>query len=164
MAFVVLPVFAFVLSIAAGNPMDYLSLMVLAMGSLLAVLVGVGTACRDLRGGVETFWRSRPIDARRWLLVKYLIGLFVLQIIYLLALCAHVGVVAFLDRQFNDIFVIPLLFNRFSLVLIYSVAFVLGCLVRQAVPRAILSLAAVLLIYFLPVLIPAAGWLEPPTP
>ncbi|TWT87219.1 ABC-2 family transporter protein [Pseudobythopirellula maris] len=39
-----------------------------------ALIVGVGAFHEDLSRGVNEFWRSRPIDAGRWFVVKFLAG------------------------------------------------------------------------------------------
>jgi ABC-type transport system involved in multi-copper enzyme maturation permease subunit len=47
-----------------------------------------------------------------------------------------------------------LIFHSFTLLTIYSIAFLLGCLVREAAKAAVLAIMATLLLYFLPVLVP----------
>jgi hypothetical protein len=49
--------------------------------------------------------------------------------------------------------------HSFTLVLIYSVSFLLGCLVRHTANAGILSIGALLLIYFLPVVLGPLEWL-----
>jgi hypothetical protein len=50
--------------------------------------------------------------------------------------------------------------HTLALAFIYSVAFLLGCLVRDAARAAILSFGVVLLVYFLPVVVRPLGWLS----
>ena len=45
------------------------------LGGLLAVVVGVAAGCRDMRGRVSDFWRSRPVTLGSWLSARYLAGL-----------------------------------------------------------------------------------------
>lgn len=160
--FIALPVFGSVLNAGGGQ----LLLTTLGLGAFFAVLVAVGLTCRDLSGGVATFWRSRPIGVGRMLGVKYAVGLVVVLFIHAGALLTQLAVSSYLrvsawggtDTQTSA--QAALLYHSFSLVLIYSASFLLGCLIRQAVQASILALAAVLLIYFLPVLLPGLGGLS----
>ncbi len=129
-AFVVLPLFASVMSVW----MDYLTMMA-SLLPLLAVLMGVGTACRDLRG-VETFLCSWPIDARRWVAVKYITGLLVVLSIHALALGAQIALTDFLFGGLNGDAVATLIYNSFTLALTDSVAFLLGCVTPLRGSRA----------------------------
>jgi len=47
-------------------------------GIVLSVLLGVGTFLDDLRPGINTFWRSRPISPHAWFWTKFVVGLGVL--------------------------------------------------------------------------------------
>ena len=62
---------------------------VIIFGGVLAVFVAVGATCRDLSGRLEDFWRSRPLNVARWLLVKYFVGLTVVLLSCLLPLAVE---------------------------------------------------------------------------
>ncbi len=156
-----------------GMPAD----MVLGFGGLLAIIFAVAAACRDLHPGLQMFWQSRPVTLRRWLTTKYMVGLaFVLITCCLPLLFQSVLEIRadYLDSlasgqptnwlaelfYFRRFALGVLVCHTFTIVLIYSMAFLIGCLVRRAAHAAILSIAAGALIYFLPVLLPPLGWLS----
>jgi ABC-type transport system involved in multi-copper enzyme maturation permease subunit len=47
----------------------------LATGGFVAIVAGINVLMDDLRPGLHTFWRSRPISVDRWFTTKYLLGL-----------------------------------------------------------------------------------------
>ena len=56
-----------VVSIGAGRMMFQTGIgLVVALGGLLAIIVGVSAVCRDVEPGIQTFWRSRPIPPASW--------------------------------------------------------------------------------------------------
>lgn len=136
--------------------------MVLGLGGLLAVLLAVAVTARDLHDSLETFWRSRPIGTWRLVAIKYIVGLTVLLAIVLITMGVQIAFqAADLMRRIGQFritgsFAAWVTFaHTFTLIIIYSVAFLIGCLVRQAAQATILSVAAGLIIYFVPMLIPA---------
>ena len=134
--------------------------LVLSLGGVFALLLAAGSATRDLRGNVESFWRSRPIGLLSWATVKYLTGLMVILIVTCGATLTELWCFP-PERPYYGYQGFPLavlIGHSFTLILLYSIGFALGCLFRQAVHAALLGLAAGLLVYFLPLLVPA---LEP---
>ncbi|MHC4475733.1 MAG: ABC transporter permease [Planctomycetota bacterium] len=155
-----------VVGLLLGTPGGGISVMpamvVLFCGGLLAIIVAVCSTCQELRGGLESFWRSRPISVGRWLLVKYFAGLITVQFVCCLTLVMHLFWTKMFDRNpySSTSFAVGLLTcHSFTLVLIYSVSFLLGCLVRHTANAGILSIGALLLIYFLPVVLGPLEWL-----
>jgi hypothetical protein len=126
---------------------------VLCFGGLLAVFVAVGISCRDLNGRLEDFWRSRPVGVVRWMFVKYFVGLCVVLLACGIPLVVQILVNG--DRDPDGSFFFLVLLPTF-----YSVAFLAGCLVRRASHAAMLSLAALLLIFLLPLILPMFSWLD----
>jgi len=127
---------------------------VMMFGGFLAILVAVGSTCRDLGGRLEDFWRSRPVGFTSWLLVKYFVGLMVVLLACLLPLALELT----LDRDKNANKIIawfPCLWAA-----LYSLGFLAGCLVRRVAHAVMLALAAMLLVYFLPVILPPLEWLN----
>ena len=43
--------------------------------AFLALIIAVGTVCRDLEPRLKSFWQSRPIPITHWFWKKYLTGL-----------------------------------------------------------------------------------------
>jgi ABC-type transport system involved in multi-copper enzyme maturation permease subunit len=134
--------------------------MVLGLGGVLAVFLAVAVTSRDLRSPLDTFWRSRPIGTMRMMAVKYMVGLVILLAVTLVTMVFQ-ETVRFFGLRYLGRFPLVRPFagwvvfgHTFVLVLVYSLSFLIGCLVRQAAQAAILSVAAGLLIYFVPVLIP----------
>ncbi len=129
--------------------------IVLSLGGLLAIIVGVGATCRDLSPRLQSFWQSRPVGLSRWLAVKYAVGLVIVVLVCFIPIWLQLR----LARSVNPFTLSVLACHTFTIVLIYSVAFFLGCLVRRAAQAAILAVAVGLFIYFLPILVPPLGWL-----
>ncbi|MGD0767748.1 MAG: hypothetical protein ABSB42_06075 [Tepidisphaeraceae bacterium] len=127
---------------------------VLGFGGVLAVFVAVGATCRDFSGHLEDFWRSQPVGITRWLLAKYFVGLAVVLVACALPLAIEVSI----DR---DKSALPLIvWFPFLWAALYGIAFLAGCLVRRTSHAAMLALAAMLLVYCLPVVIPPLQWLN----
>jgi len=141
----------------------------LALGWLFAVVVASGVANQDLRGSLERFWRSRPIRPATLMTAKYCLGAFIVLLVTGLPVLLDIAtrVATYFDR-YEDMFLLMdwpvqfLICHSPSLLLIFSATFALTCLVRKPVEAGILSFAAVLFIYFLPVVIPPLSWLSVP--
>jgi len=128
---------------------------VIIFGGVFALFVAVGVTCRDLGGQLEEFWRSRPVGVMRWFLVKYVVGLAVS-----LAVCVLPMLV---ERWFSSKDAVPLValaLMPFHWTALYSVAFASGCLVRRPAHAAMLALAVLLLIHFLPLALPPLNGLN----
>jgi len=141
---------------------DTSEVMVLCGGGMLAVILAIGATCRDLRENLHAFWASRPIGPTRTFLMKYAAGLAVLLVvtcgtlILQLAIQRPGGPRGWQSSQSAQI----LIFHSFTLILIYSVSFFLGCLVRHMARAAIISILAGLLIYLVPTVVPGLGRLS----
>ncbi|MHC4179780.1 MAG: hypothetical protein ACYSWU_19905 [Planctomycetota bacterium] len=135
--------------------------MALLFGGLLAVFLATGATCRDLRENLQAFWRSRPIRPMQLLLAKCALGLAILLVVTCGPLVVQLATrPADRGSWHLDTSAGTLLFHSFTLMLIYSVAFLLGCLVRRAGRAAVLSFAAGLSVYSLPVVLPPLKWLD----
>ena len=120
-------------------------------GGVLAIFVAVGSACRDLNDRIEDFWRSRPVSEIRWMLVKYAMGLAIVLIACELPLLTELAV----ERD-KDALTMAVWFP-FLLTGIFSVSFAAGALLRRTAHAAMVSLAALLLVYYLPTVLAAAA-------
>jgi hypothetical protein len=130
--------------------------IVLGLGGVLAIFVAVGLTCQDLKRGVGYFWQSRPVRVWQWALNKYVMGL-----VIVLAICCNVLLMQWYmyklrwpEHMMSGLYVV-LYVHSFTIILLYSLAFLFGSLMRRAVYATIFSIAAGLLVYFLPVLVPA---------
>jgi hypothetical protein len=135
------------------------AMWVFALGGLLAVFIGVGTVVRDLNGKLEEFWRSRPVSVSRWLIVKYFTGL----ALVLAALAIPLLVEMAVNRKQDEIGVgssLILAWHPFFWAAAYSIAFALASLVRRGAHAAMLAISALLLLYFLPLVIPPLRFLS----
>jgi hypothetical protein len=131
---------------------------VFLLGGLLAVLVGVGTVARDLNGRFEDFWRSRPVSVVRWVVLKYSVGLGVVLVALTVPLVVEIGLNQGINAWTNPTLILA--WNPFVWAAAYSVAFAVACLVRRAAHAAIISIVALLLLYFLPYLLKPIQFLE----
>jgi len=148
---------------------DLLWMLILWLGGLMAVCIAVGATCRDMADDLRTFWQSRPISPLLMLSVKYLVGLLVLLIVTCTPLISQVlmhlpesprtweGEMWGWDYRYSFAMLTS---HTFILVACYSVAFLIGCLVRRAAQAALLSLAAGLVLYFVPALLPPLNFMD----
>lgn len=133
--------------------------MVLTFGCALAIFLATAVTSRDFHGPLDTFWRGRPIGAARLILVKFLVGLAALLAITLTTIVVQAVCNALLAADYGawtragGRMVSLVGAHSLTLILLFSVSFLIGCLVRSAAQSAILSVAAGLLIYFLPMFV-----------
>jgi ABC-type transport system involved in multi-copper enzyme maturation permease subunit len=137
----------------------------LMAGVFVAVVAGIGVFYDDLRAGLHTFWRSRPIDVDAWFWTKLVTGLAVTVSVLaagpLLTLAGH-----WLTGQasFSRLPQEPSLANVIGAgLLLHSATFVLAALaivlVRQPVMAAMLTFGA-----WIVIVIAIAAWLEDDAP
>ncbi|HZL35287.1 MAG TPA: ABC transporter permease [Tepidisphaeraceae bacterium] len=128
------------------------SLWVFLLGGVLAVFVGVGTVMRDMNGRLEEFWRSRPVSVTRWLIIKYFVGLAVVFVSLAIPLIVEIAVNG-KGAGFGTDPRLILAWSPFFWAAVYSLSFAVACLVRRGAHATMVSIAALLLIYFLPQII-----------
>jgi len=126
-------------------------------GGGLAILVAVGSVCRDLNGKLEDFWRSRAVNVGQWLIVKYLVGLAVVLVACVLPLVLEIHTNR--SVRISDTPTM-LTWYPFLWTALYSLSFVAACMVRRIAHATMLALAALLLVYFLPIVIPFLQYLS----
>jgi hypothetical protein len=126
---------------------------VMFLGGFLATVVAATAVCRDLNGPLPEFWRSRPVGVRRWLLVKYAVGLGVVLIACILPLAIEEWTERNSFRSEHYAAVLTAWFP-FLWAVQYSLGFACGCLTRRPGSAVMLALALALLAYFLPLIIP----------
>jgi hypothetical protein len=131
---------------------DMPEVMAFLLGGPFAILVAVGVTCRDLKEDIACFWQSRPVSIRRWAATKYLVGLAVVLIV----LCVPLVLKIFIMRAEHELGQLSsiLTCHTFTVIFIYSISFLAGCLIRTPVYAVIFSGALALLVYFLPILAP----------
>jgi hypothetical protein len=127
-----------------GRLLEFFAVVSFMVGLAVAIIVGIGVFLYDVGPGLNTFWRSRPINANVWFWTKFLSGLaIILAAIYgpivLLAL-PRVNFVALPSAVFGEGEL--LLFPAIT-VAVFAAAAAMTCLVRNAVYAAILSIAVV---------------------
>lgn len=134
--------------------------IVLALSGLLAIIVGVGATCRDLDPRLRAFWQASPIGLSRWLISKYVVGLAVVLLVCIIPLGLKIGLevrergLFFLEHRVACFALAVLGYYTFTVVLLFSIAFMSGCLVRRAAHAGILCVGLALLIHFLPIVFP----------
>ncbi|UCG56432.1 MAG: hypothetical protein JSU70_16410 [Phycisphaerales bacterium] len=154
------PLFDVVVNYQPGRDVsasDMVEGIVTLFGGLFAILVAVAATCADLKDELACFWQSRPIAIGRWLVAKYLMGLAVVLVVLCLPLIVKICAIELSPSSSrSDLGTLHSLLgcHTFALILIYSIAFVTGCLIRKPVYAVILSIAGALLVYFLPLLVP----------
>ena len=136
------------------------SLFVIVLGGVLAVLTAVGATCRDLKAGLEDFWQSQPVNVLRWMLTKYLVGLAVVLAGCLVPVAIEYAVNSRADISPDVLFEVM----SFLWVAVYTLSFAAGCLLRRPAAAAMMGLVAMLLLYFVPMVLPPLGWMAIPGP
>ena len=141
----------------SGHPELQTSGWVVGLGGVLAVFVGVGVTAPDRRPKLEDFWRSRPVRIGPWLAVKYAVALAVV-----LCCCGLPPIVAAIVNRhgLDPDMVTTLTFMPFFWTAIFSLAFLCGCLVARPSHAATLALAAMLLVYLLPIVLPPLSFMN----
>lgn len=126
----------------AGDLAYEIIILWLLVGAFVAVVAGVGAFMDDLRPGLHTFWRSRPIHVNQWFAVKS-----VLTMILTVAILAipPVLLVAFcrdwLGNEREDLIRTMLPMGLMFQAGLFAAAAAVMTLVRQAIYSAILAIA-----------------------
>ncbi|MCA9414361.1 MAG: hypothetical protein KC944_24325, partial [Candidatus Omnitrophica bacterium] len=150
----------------ASHPSQSVGGMSLSFGAVYCVILAIALLGRDFRGSLETFLRARPIPVSRILTVKYALGLFTVVMVSFVPLALALALEGTDQGGINqykllghapDFEVHILLYHPFTLSAIFSLCFLIGAWVRKAVETALLSFAAILLVYFFPVIFPPLG-------
>jgi hypothetical protein len=107
------------------------------VGFLVTLVVGIGSFLFDADAKLNTFWRSRPIDANLWFWTKYVTGLAILVAMFAVPMAYAVWVKwrYGLDPMNGELFMAASI-----MLAIYSAAVLTTCLVRQALYAAVLSI------------------------
>jgi hypothetical protein len=134
------------------------SAWVYALGGVMSVIIAVGIVVRDLNGRLEQFWRSRPVNVGTWLLTKYCTGLSVVLAALIVPMAVEIRInrpgFSLADPQ--EI----LKWHPFLWIAIFSISFALACLIRRGAHAAMVSIAVLLLLYFLPQVLPPLRFLS----
>ncbi len=123
---------------------DHLAELILGVcatiGCSVAIVVGIGVCIRDVSPGLNSFWRSIPINVDLWFWVKFVTGMLVL----LAAMWGPLLVALFALSSDPNRILSHSSYGALPLVQIavFSAAVAATCLVRQAIYAAILSIAA----------------------
>lgn len=130
--------------------------MVVMLGPVLAIFLAAGASCRDLTERVYEFWRSRPISPRQLVLRKYAAGVTTLLLVVFATflLVVVLAYSAYGESRWNNGATAVAIYYTLALVLVYSVSFFLGCVVRRTAQAAMVSAVAALVLYVLPVVFP----------
>ncbi len=126
----------------ADNVVGFALSVWLFVGAFVSVVAGVGAFMEDLRPGLHTFWRSRPINVNAWFAVKTALTL--LLIMTVLAI-PPASLLAFYSRLVGEGIkrmaadMIPA--GLMAQVGLFSVAAAMATLVRQPIYAAILAIA-----------------------
>lgn len=139
------------------------------MGIFFAALIGITTSVRDLSPTRVDFWRSRAIGTGRFVSVKWMAGFVAAFLPALVMVAAEVVLChyrfqpdASWGRGNYDLS--RLMGNATSLLTFavgaYAVAFCIGSFVRRGVDATILTATALLILWLLPLVVPALAWLN----
>lgn len=134
------------------------SQFVSVFGAVLGLFIAVALTCSDLHEPIASFWRSKPIPVGHFLCVKYFGGLMALLIIFAIPLLLEKLTSTYgREREwylwFSSYTANVAWTTPWLVLMVYSVAFLIGCVNRSTVTTALLSLGAGLLICFAPLLL-----------
>lgn len=149
-----------------SRPYQSIAGISMTFGNVYCVILAISLVCRDFQNPLEFFWRARPISLVPMVMVKYFLGLVTIVAISFvplgLALLWKTSSIGNLPdyKMYPDFEVHILCFHTFTLILIFTVCFLTAALLRKAVESVLLSFAAILIVYFFPVVFPPLGFLS----
>jgi len=126
-------------------------------GGICAIFIASGLTCPDMRVKLFNFAISKPININKWITIKYFAGLVVVIFVYLSALIIEYYFSRNQDHYSHKALYALMNTHTFTIILIYSLSFFVGCVVRKTAYAAIVSVSVALLVYFLPLLFPPLG-------
>jgi hypothetical protein len=119
-------------------------------GALVTAVAAIGVLYEDYSKGIETFWRSRPINLNLWFAAKVVTGLLVLVVTLGSPLLWANWLVDGRLGGLEDIKIIPMLF-----VLIYALSLASYSIVRQPIYAAVLAAGTS---FSMPIVIELLDW------
>lgn len=145
---------------SVNRPSESVAGISICFGAVYCVILVISLVCRDFQQPLESFWRSRPIRITQVLLIKYTLGLITVIFIAFVPLLLASLWEGPSTRNLSKFQMLPdfqvhiLLLHTFTLMAVLSLCFFVGAWVRKAVETALLSFAAILILYFFPVVFP----------
>jgi len=146
---------------------DVACTLVGSVGWLFAILIALLAAGSDLKEPLDDFWRSRPIGAFRYGVVKYASGLVALLLVCtipaafeLWANSANPRYGAWRWGELSNFRGNMVWAAAFPIWLTYSGAFAICCAFPKGLSRAILALGFGMLVHIGPLVIPGIGFLD----
>lgn len=129
-------------------------------GAVLALVTGVLAVGRE-QGAIERFWRSRPVNLNHWLLSKYVVGLAVVMLVCWTPLLIEAVGKGFAGRNglMSESLILCSLYS-FTLLLIYSISFLLGQCIRRILHAAILAVGAMAAVIVMPLTVAPLRWVS----
>ena len=116
------------------------STVMVAIGYVVALIVGIGVCFYDVGPSLNDFWRSRPINPNSWFWIKFTTGFIILVVaLYLPILLTIITIHPRPIQLLAADKVLPICTAHFAL---FAAAAAMTCLTRQAVYGAILSIPA----------------------
>jgi ABC-type transport system involved in multi-copper enzyme maturation permease subunit len=122
----------------SNNQVELIHALTGVFGFVIAMILGVSVFSGDVSPGLNTFWRSRPIQPNLWFWIKFLSALAIAVAAIYLPLLLVAGLDGLMVRPELNVI-------RAAQIAIFAAAVLMICLVRQAVYAAILSIAVVYL-------------------
>ncbi len=135
---------------------DILGSITIAVATLVVLVIGIGLFYEDYMKGVESFWRSRPINLHLWFWAKYLAGIIV-------QLLAFLPLLAISYWEWSENTFLAGCYMVLIYLLLYSLALAFYALVRQPIYAVILTIAAITIGWMSLVLVSPSGpprWLN----
>ena len=134
--------------------------IVLAFGALYAIILSIKSTYSDTRKGVDIFWQSKPVKAKRLFVTKFLLA----SILLLLTFSTIISLDIITCYQYHrrvDSFAWSALWCTYPISLaLYSTAMFLVVLIRDNARAVLITIWAGLLIYFLPLLVGGLSWMN----
>ena len=127
-----------------------------AVGFFVTIVAGIGIFHEDLKPGIHTFWRSRPVNVHLWFWIKFLTGLAILAIVFF----GGIFLVVIMNEPVDDWSKAwtMIRIGVIAFVALYCWAVAATCVVRQPVYSAILTIGAIMFFTFGPIMF--MSWME----
>ncbi len=131
---------------------DALASISASVGFFVTIVAGIGIFHEDLKPGIHTFWRSRPVNVHLWFWIKFLTGLAIL------AICFGVPILWVQWDELIDSWSEWGLIWFLAYVALYCWAVAATCIVRQPIYSAILTIGAILFFTIGPIIF--INWMD----
>jgi hypothetical protein len=128
-------------------------------GALFAIILAIATMHHDIRKGTDIFLQSKPVGLRQFYSIKFLLAAVLLYITFLAVISLDIGAAVHEKESFS--FTWAAFCHTYPVaLLLFALSMFMMAITRDAAKAAFLSIWAMLLIYFLPLMFRGMEWMN----